>query len=453
MRIQGLCLALILVSANIFCVSWLTKHAVNGDRRLNYQLRKTVVFIADLPSHFKSLIGHYSQYVFPEGSPDSYSELKVDGNFSSSDGGYLLRSYNLSSGEWLVDLFNLSSKKITPLISGQDVKADGPVSDVVEFSAPNRLAAIPARYRFWSPVCWGDGLLTFIVPLNDMVTIDLKSKKELWRVRGAFHHSLEVDSDGNFLSISSSSFRQGHLNIASYVDSGIDYEDNVVVKVSPKGRILETISISDLLTHSDLEYLLFGSSNPNNNSDPIHANQVTPISVDGDYWKSGDILISLRNLSTVLIVDPKSRIVKWSRSGPWMNQHCIFPIGKSKMSILDNHSFASGFYWLDKKWKSRFLIHTVGNGSTESLNMTKNGGIDFRIPLEGRFQVIGLDKYYLEDCAKGTIFIYKSGSLIFKWGNCFPDGSFGKTGWCRYSDESTGDVFLSKMASSDMTAE
>ena len=95
-----------------FSVSWLAKNAVNGDRRLNYQFRKTVVFIADLPSHFKSLSGHYSQYVFPEGSPDSYSKLKVDGNFSSSDGGCLLRSYNLSSGEWLVDLFNLSSKKL-----------------------------------------------------------------------------------------------------------------------------------------------------------------------------------------------------------------------------------------------------------------------------------------------------------------------------------------------------
>ena len=136
-----------------------------------------------------------------------------------------------------------------------------------------------------------------------------------------------------------------------------------------------------------------------------------------------------------------------------MKQHCVFPVGKSGVSILDNHSFASGFYWLDRNWKSRFLIHNVGNGSTESLNIAKKAGIDFLIPFEGRFQVIGLNKYYLEDCVKGAFFIYKDGGLIFKWSNCFPDGSCGKTGWCRYLDESTGDVFLSKMASSDMTAE
>ena len=98
MRIQGLCLALILVSTSIFSVSWLTKHAVNEDRRLNYKFRKTVLFIADLPTHVKSLIGHYSQYVFTVGSPDSYSDLKVDGDFSSSDGGYILGSSLLSVG-------------------------------------------------------------------------------------------------------------------------------------------------------------------------------------------------------------------------------------------------------------------------------------------------------------------------------------------------------------------
>lgn len=122
---------------------------------------------------------------------------------------------------------------------------------------------------------------------------------------------------------------------------------------------------------SGLEYLLFGVSNPVCNFDPIHLNQIYPIVNDNGFFKKGLILISLRNLSTIILLDPDTGKVLFHQTGPWMNQHCVVQTKRSSIAVLDNHSLASGEYWLDPNWKTRILEHDLDLKTFNEVNLNK----------------------------------------------------------------------------------
>jgi len=220
------------------------------------------------------------------------------------------------------------------------------------------------------------------------------------------------------------------------------FEDQTLVKVSPSGKILQVVSVADLILNSGLEYLLYGSANPNVNFDPIHLNQITPILSDSGVFKKGQILVSLRNISTILLVDPDSESVAWHGSGNWMNQHCVMPVGPSTFSVLDNHSFASGEYWLNSTWRTRIVTHNIETGKSSEIRFNGESPRDFHIPIEGRALPANSNHWMIEDCLNGTIMIFGNRKLVFKWSNLYPDGTVGITSWCRYMSSEAVPNFL-----------
>ena len=79
------------------------------------------------------------------------------------------------------------------------------------------------------------------------------------------------------------------------------FTDDAIVKLSPKGDILFEKSVSQIFIENGLEYLIFsiGGDGRNLDIDPIHLNDIQPVNFDSDFWKSGDVFLSLRNQSMV----------------------------------------------------------------------------------------------------------------------------------------------------------
>jgi hypothetical protein len=356
----------------------------------------------------------------------------------------LLVSYISSDGANIVSLINLSNRlnqilKL-PANNGRPIQ----YSDFLIGSERRRQSSFSSRHRVWNPYLSKEGTLTYLIPWNDLISVDLKTGQEKWRVRGAFHHSLEPDANGDLWicgavdpeSIPNNKLKTRHCNQL--------FEDQALVKVSESGKILQVISVADLILNSGLEYLLYGLSNPNVNFDPIHLNQITPIVNDSGVFRKGQIIVSLRNLSTILLVDPVLQSVVWHGSGKWMNQHCVVPFGHSMFSVLDNHAFASGEYWLNPTWRTRILTYNVEAGKETEVQINDEFQKFFHIPTEGRALPITPNKWMIEDCLQGTIMIYENRELIFKWSNLYPDDSIGITSWCRYMSDETVPEFLRK---------
>lgn len=417
--------------------SWSTKHAIGGGQRFSTGVRKSILALAEFPTQAKSLLFLFRNYLPPEGKVDVYSKYLELSHLSNNISGFLLVSSVATNGASVVSVINLSNRARRVINISNYADTSIQYSDRLIGSEPRRQSSFSSRHRVWHPYLSKDCTLTYTIPWNDLVSVDLKTGKEKWRVRGAFHHSIESDANGDLWvcgavtpeSISNPKLKPRHCNNV--------FEDQALVKVSHSGKILQLISVADLILNEGLEYLLYGSSNPKVNFDPIHLNQITPIINDSGVFKKGQILVSLRNISTILLIDPDSQSVVWHGSGNWMNQHCSIPIGPSTFSVLDNHSFASGEYWLNPAWRTRIVTHNIETGRTSEIQVNHESAKFLHIPIEGRALPVGSDSWMIEDCLQGTIMIFKNQDLIFKWSNLYPDGTVGVTSWCRYMSSGT----------------
>jgi hypothetical protein len=54
-------------------------------------------------------------------------------------------------------------------------------------------------------------------------------------------------------------------------------------------------------------------------------------------FEAGDLLMSLRNLHLILVVDPKSKEVKWHASAPFIQQHDADFVGDGWIGVFDNN--------------------------------------------------------------------------------------------------------------------
>ena len=88
--------------------------------------------------------------------------------------------------------------------------------------------------------------------------------------------------------------------------------DDAIVKLSNNGELLYEKSISEIFIENGLEHLLFSIGGNNFIRDPIHSNDVQPVNFDGEYWKKGDVFLSLRHQSMILLYRPSTNEIVWN---------------------------------------------------------------------------------------------------------------------------------------------
>jgi hypothetical protein len=148
-----------------------------------------------------------------------------------------------------------------------------------------------------------------------------------WMIDGIFHHSVERDATGNIWA----SFRYPQSKMPDVTPL---FNDEGFTEVSPDGKPLFTARIADILDANGLGGLW--RSHPYTD-DPFHLNDVQPILTSGPYWQAGDLLLSLRNVSTLLLYRPSTGKVLWSRTGPWAMQHDVSVIDTHRISVFNNN--------------------------------------------------------------------------------------------------------------------
>ena len=56
---------------------------------------------------------------------------------------------------------------------------------------------------------------------------------------------------------------------------------------------------------------------------------------DGKFWKSGDVFLSLRNQSMILLYRPSTNKIIWKGTGPFFRQHDVDVLNDHKISIFN----------------------------------------------------------------------------------------------------------------------
>lgn len=180
--------------------------------------------------------------------------------------------------------------------------------------------------------------------LNNLLKIDSASNVIWTNHELGYHHSMEFDAEGNIwvcaeepgeytLTDKSKLFSTKVRNL-DRVD--MTYKDELIVKLDPRtGEILSRKSVSEILVENNYSGLLFNSIDYRR--DPIHLNDIQPALDSSPYWQKGDLFLSLRNLSTLVLYRPSANSVIWLSQGPFLNQHDVDIISENQISVFNNN--------------------------------------------------------------------------------------------------------------------
>ena len=342
--------------------------------------------------------------------------------------------------EGVVDLVNLTNFEVLHTWNPDIDAFNNLVEQVDEFKNldrdNNNSRTIPNH-----PKLTQDGGLLFQYS-GPLLKIDACSRLISQNAHDRFHHSIETDIDGNiwvpsYLYPQSISNKIIGKNLNESVDKERRYYDDAIVKLSSDGEIIFEKSVAQIFIENGLEYLLFSVGNNFFNSDPIHLNDIQPVNFDGKFWKKGDVFLSLRHQSMVLLYRPLTNEIIWKGTGPFFHQHDVDILDNQRISIFNNNSknFADGNF---VDGHNEVIIYDFEKNEYSSYLKLSLSNNEVRTVTNGTSQILPNGDLFVEETVYGrTLYINADGTLRWTHVNRSENGKVYRVGWSRilYTEE------------------
>jgi hypothetical protein len=255
-----------------------------------------------------------------------------------------------------------------------------------------------------------NGDIVFNIEYLGMVRLD-SCGDVVWKLPYRTHHSISLDGDGNIWA--SGTVWREQKNPA-YVEIKPPFVDETMVQVSPDGEILQEIFILQSLVESGYQGTIKRS---HKTLDLTHMNDVEVLHADMaeafPMFEAGDILVSLRNLNTVVVVDGTTRQVKWHFSHPMIHQHDPDFEADGTITIFDNNddTTRNGDYWgrsrIIKVDPETYRWDVVYPTSDDQLFYSQEGG---------KHQLLENGNRLITEANAGRAFEIKpDGTIVWNW--------------------------------------
>jgi len=189
-------------------------------------------------------------------------------------------------------------------------------------------------------ILYPNGDVVFNIEHKALVRID-RCSNLLWQNKNLDpHHSVHEDKEGN-LWVPGRRWRNESLDKLPYILS--PFLEEYILKFSPDGELLKKISIIDVIFGSKYEAVMFADRDfklEHTGREITHINDIEVLDqsmADAfEYFDTGDILVSMRDLNLLAVIDPESEKIKWSMTGPHLRQHDPDFLASGRISIFDN---------------------------------------------------------------------------------------------------------------------
>lgn len=168
--------------------------------------------------------------------------------------------------------------------------------------------------------------------LSGLILLDAASNVR-WFCKGLFHHDVEVQPDGTVYALSAERL------ILPRFDKKKEVQEDYIAIVSAEGVLTRRVSLLKALEQSDFAGVLF--QRLKTSGDLFHANDLEVL--DGRLadrnpaFRKGNVLVSLRNQSALVVVDLEQQRVVWALSGGMFSeQHEPTLLENGHLLIFDN---------------------------------------------------------------------------------------------------------------------
>ena len=283
-----------------------------------------------------------------------------------------------------------------------------------------------------------DGSL-FVPARWSVMRIDACSNVE-WRreLESMVHHSIERDADGNFWMPA----RSGRRRLFNRKDE--------LLKLSPAGDVLARISLTDALARNGYRHLLYGMHDYGDSYFQLHVNDVEPVLRDGPFWRRGDLFVSLRANSVVLLYRPVTGEVVWLQQGPWLHQHDVDVVGDSEISVFSNNAAITRGGGHRVLGANEVYVHDFATGEARSPWREAMRRHDVRTETMGTATVFDDGGLMVEENDYGRVLrLSADGALLWSYVNRASDGRVYRLGWSRYLDAEYGAEVARSVAAAD----
>ena len=395
-------------------------------------ISKIALFLAEIPSNLKRMMT--DETIDSLLVEDRFPNLSGFGGDTNEKEKYLLLSrYDGDIEESVVELVDLQSFDVLHTWN-PDINSFFEKVDKVEGGKWEHLMRDmnDNRFRIVHPILIDDGSLLFQGMYSPLIKIDKNSELEWMKDDESYHHSNEEDNEGNFwVCVQYYPYKIDEKYVGNEVGN---YEDDGLRKISSNGEILFDKSVSEIFIENDMEYLLFSTTGFK--KDPIHLNDIQPVEKDTKYWKKGDVFLSFRHQSMVMLYRPKTNEIIWKGIGKFYHQHDVDILDDSRISIFDNNS-KNTFSGDIVDGINRVIIYDF---ETEKYSYHLEKSLkkeDVRTITEGRSQILPNGDLFIEETNYGRLLYFNSdGSLRWTHVNRSKKGIY-LVKWSRilYEDE------------------
>ena len=262
-----------------------------------------------------------------------------------------------------------------------------------------------------------NGDVVFNLDLLGMVRMGLCGNV-VWRLPYQTHHALHVDETGHIWVAGQRRVKERSPELPGYQPPFVEF---TVLKVTPGGEIVREISIFDVLIKNKLQGLLYllptdtwsDTWSVEVSGDTLHLNDVEifPAHLRPGVFQAGDVMISLRNISAIIVFDPETLRIKYLSIGKVVRQHDPDFVDGDHISILDNNNVEPA----SQSPQSRIVvvsatddqIHVIYSGSEEH---------PFYTAIMGRHQWLPNGNLLITESMNGRAFeIDPEGQLVWEY--------------------------------------
>lgn len=238
------------------------------------------------------------------------------------------------------------------------------------------------------------------------------------------HHSLNLDHEGNIWSPGKYKEEDRALltqELSFPNKRSVFYRGDLLVKWDANsGKPLFIKSLTRILIENNLEHEIKKASFKDG---PFHLNDIEPILVDGENLKKGDLLLSLRNTSSIIHYRPSSnRIIRYIE-GPFSYQHDVDVVNDSLLSLFNNNSInylkSANKESTEVKEKmetvsSEVLFYNYNKKTFDKSNVKPFRENEIFMAYEGLHHWLPNGNLLVEDRDKGIIWVFKGDKVIYK---------------------------------------
>ena len=412
------------------------KYFAQGGQKYLY-LRDIVFFIAETPQPIINMIRSKSLNPNKPLIPKKHKDKKRFEQFIENKRNALLvlPRYDHSISRSVVDIVDLNNFEIIHTYKHNIDEMNNKVLNTKEFPRI-KIDDTPIRFEYVHPSLLKDGSIISGNHYSIIFKIDFCSNLQWINDEEIFHHSQMLDHERNI-------WVGGRMNPKSqYVKKYAikDFADDSIIKINTDGKILFNKSITEILIENNIVANNFAfTTSLSNQLDPIHLNDIKPAFIDTEYWKQGDVFISIRHQSAIIHYRPSTNKVINYITGPFAQQHDVDIISDKEISIFNNNNFI-----INNEY-SEVIIYNFETKKFKTLFNDQLQKNNFKTYSEGLSHIFKDGALMIEEQNHGRIILFNNqGEKEWEFVNKDKNGNIGFINWSRVIED---ELFIEKFKS------